>query len=51
MVWQNDDGQEVDVMGELNDAAISDIMKAVEIADGDEEYEPGMILDFRELRP
>lgn len=50
VTWINDEGQEVEVMGELNDIAISDLIKVVEAIDGDEEYEAGMILDLRELR-
>ena len=51
LVYLNDNGQDQEVCSEVNDVAISDLIKVLEIMDGDEEYEPGMILDYRELRP
>jgi len=51
LVWTSDEGTEVEVQGDLNEAAIVDLMNVIEIIDGDEEYEQGMILDLRELRP
>ena len=51
LVYLNDNGQDQEVCSELNDVAISDLIKVLEIMDGDEEYDKGMILDYRELRP
>lgn len=49
--WNNEANVQVGVSGDLSEAAIADLIKIIELMDGDEEYEPGMILDYRELRP
>jgi hypothetical protein len=41
LVYTSDEGKEVDFMSEMSDMAIHDMIRFMETADGDEEYEEG----------